>query len=304
MEDCDCFVERKELERSLTQTNEVIKMKKCLSCSQPIYNLRRYYHLVSLSKDRIQKAFQKSLPFIDRNTYKILDLIDHLLRSKIMNDSLDYLKLIHQIFTGVEGKEPFGQYKDAIIRKLRHKSAKIINPATIALLLFQASTLDKFSLIQKTYETNNHQRKALEQVDKLQRPRHVIENQMKNILRVIFSIEDHFPISYLTNIVHEIKRLGLFTNPKQVKEENRSGKTDRKWIYDYMNLNRFEIELPKTFGFNEFSWLTCPLGHVYHKDEIDEEIEISDEYLKSKINCIQCFRTEKAKGELIRCLPP
>lgn len=60
MEDCDCFVERLELEDSLNETKEELEIKKCPSCSKPIYNLRRYQNIVSKIKNLMLQAIQKT----------------------------------------------------------------------------------------------------------------------------------------------------------------------------------------------------------------------------------------------------
>lgn len=209
----------------------------------------------------------------------------------------------------------------------------------MALINFQVFSLDELISIQQDLEKKfMYMIRNIKQRMNLLKHCNVVEGQIKNILRVIFCIQDHFPISYLNGIVHEINRLAILTNLFRLKEYemSRPGRLkmeslhsiekkmsakesfhldnqnsiykDLKLIADNIpsfvistHLEEIEIPIPKvkTFGFNESSWLICPFGHVYHKNEIKESS--SDEYIMSDFNCIECFRTEKTKDELIGC---
>ena len=61
MGDCDCFVEKEQLEKYLNLRQKFVRMKKCPSCKQKIYNLRRYHDIVSKTKQNILQASNKTL---------------------------------------------------------------------------------------------------------------------------------------------------------------------------------------------------------------------------------------------------
>ena len=214
--------------------------------------------------------------------------------------------------------------------------------ATIALGIFQASSLSLLDAIHQKYNQNQE-----------------ILVQIRTFLKVIFQIENHLPVQYMTQLTIEINRLLLLQNVNIMKEfrqslESTNGRNNPQTLQALTiltALNSFEIKLMdrsfalslegfktiyeiqkgskrlvngmkfignldsinvlklklQTFGFNLESWMKCPNGHLYHKDEVDEEvakcasIEGYDQYLMSDHGCIYCFRDEKAEEELKKC---